>query len=290
MGAALLAFTLWGTLRTVTFWFIAETRAPLDSLILYVALPKDDPHQHILDLTFPHPPDTILEEEGEPVARWAFYALRPGVYTLTYAVKVDLKALQTKGFLDPQAADLSPYLADGEAYRLQNPLIQQLGRQFTRLFQDPTRRMHALLRFVGEHVTYHLDGRWMPAPVVLETGQGSCSEYAFLYSALARASGLPTRLVGATLDRPHNGGIDEVFHRWVEVFIPEKGWVPVDPSAYPGADPLYGAPVGQFSPHALILSRRAGKSRYLGWGYIFGLDLSDPQAVENLRVFYYWAP
>ena len=286
----LLSLALLGLPRTVTFWFIAETRAPLDSLILYVALPQDDPHQRILDLLFPHPPDTILREEGEPVGRWAFYDLPPGTHTLTYSVKADLERIETEGFLDLQAADLSPYLADAEAYRLQDPVIQELGRRFAQMFQNPARRAQALLRFVGEHVVYNLDRRWMPAPVVLKTGQGSCSEFAFLYSALARVSGLPTRLVGATLDRPRNGGVDDVFHRWVEVYIQGKGWVPVDPSAYRGADPRYGEPMGEFSPHALIVSRRSGKSRYLGWGYIFGLQVSDPKAMEHLRVFYYWAP
>lgn len=49
-----------------------------------------------------------------------------------------------------------------------------------------------------DHLSYVLDG-WDDASTVLSAGQGSCSEYSMLFSALARSNGLPTRFIGSAL-------------------------------------------------------------------------------------------
>ena len=52
---------------------------------------------------------------------------------------------------------------------------------------------------------------------VLAEQKGICFDYAALMTAMLRSQGIPTRLVV--------GYAGEVYHAWINVFIPEKGWI-----------------------------------------------------------------
>jgi transglutaminase-like putative cysteine protease len=75
---------------------------------------------------------------------------------------------------------------------------------------------------------------------VLASGVGVCQDFAHLLLGVARRRGLPARYVSGYLvpraarERPASG-IEEVIggqasHAWVEVMIPELGWIPFDPT------------------------------------------------------------
>jgi len=72
----------------------------------------------------------------------------------------------------------------------------------------------------------------------LLAGSGVCEEYASLFVALCRASGIPARVVNGW-GRDRNAWQDAWSpdanlrmhrHAWAEVFIPAHGWVTVDPT------------------------------------------------------------
>ena len=72
----------------------------------------------------------------------------------------------------------------------------------------------------------------------LLAGSGVCEEYASLFVALCRASGIPARVVNGW-GRDRNSWQDAWSpdanlrmhrHAWAEVFIPAHGWVTVDPT------------------------------------------------------------
>ena len=87
-----------------------------------------------------------------------------------------------------------------------------------------------LFNYVIDKVEYELVGGWNIAPTVLDRGTGSCSEYSFVYIAMCRAAGLPARYAGSVAVRSDDASYDNVFHRWVEIYLPRYGWIPVDPS------------------------------------------------------------
>ena len=61
--------------------------------------------------------------------------------------------------------------------------------------------------------------------------EGDCSEHAVLAAAMARAAGMPSRVVGglAYVDSlPGQGGRGFGYHMWAEVFVGE--WFPIDPA------------------------------------------------------------
>ena len=56
--------------------------------------------------------------------------------------------------------------------------------------------------------------------------RGECQSHTFLFAALARASGIPTRIVnGLVYSRENNGFL---YHAWPEVFLGE--WRAMDPT------------------------------------------------------------
>lgn len=93
--------------------------------------------------------------------------------------------------------------------------------------KNPAERVAALTRFVYERVEEKdLSRAYAPATTTLESGVGDCTEHSVLFSALAKASGIPTRLVDGVVVADGNIG----YHEWVEVYLDGEGWRAVDPT------------------------------------------------------------
>jgi|GEM_PF-2402366 len=84
-------------------------------------------------------------------------------------------------------------------------------------------------RFVHEHIkNKSLTKPFATAVEALEAEEGDCTEHAVLFSALAKISGIPTRLVtGLVYVGPSRRAFG--YHEWVEVFIGGR-WVAMDPT------------------------------------------------------------
>ncbi|MBI1922402.1 MAG: DUF3488 domain-containing protein [Geobacter sp.] len=73
---------------------------------------------------------------------------------------------------------------------------------------------------------------------LFETKSGHCEFFASTFALLLRVGGVPARLVGGYYGGEYNeiGAYylitEDMAHVWVEVFIPGKGWVTIDPSGY----------------------------------------------------------
>ncbi len=64
----------------------------------------------------------------------------------------------------------------------------------------------------------------------LENKTGNCTDFHSLWTSLARASGIPTRMVYGSFFKLELAGIDQdqSYHCWPEFFVPGVGWVPHD--------------------------------------------------------------
>ncbi len=78
------------------------------------------------------------------------------------------------------------------------------------------------------------------APVdefLFETRRGFCGHYASSFAILMRLAGVPSRLVTGYLGGQENPRADQIVvrqseaHAWTEIWVPDSGWIRVDPTA-----------------------------------------------------------
>jgi transglutaminase-like putative cysteine protease/sugar lactone lactonase YvrE len=250
----------------------------VQTLDVYLALPRDRPGQKIHGkvLLNPQPTETIQDRWGQEIAHYRLAnpprAQRDRVTMVVTAQLSDVRWFvfpEKVGSLEDIDKDIrQKYLVDEEKYCIHDPTIVQAAKEAVGDEKRPYWLMRKIYKYVRDHMFYELSGGWNVAPAVLKRGNGSCSEYSFVFIALCRAAGLPTRYVGSVVIRGDDASTDDVFHRWCECYLPGYGWVPVDPS---GGDRESPADVAQYFGHVearfLITTEGGGASEYLGWGY-----------------------
>jgi transglutaminase-like putative cysteine protease len=66
-----------------------------------------------------------------------------------------------------------------------------------------------------------------PIDDVLDKGMGVCQDFAHLMLGLLRSFGVPARYVSGYIHRP---GKESQSHAWAEAWVPDLGWVGIDPT------------------------------------------------------------
>jgi transglutaminase-like putative cysteine protease len=91
--------------------------------------------------------------------------------------------------------------------------------------RDPAGIVKKLLAWVNRSVRYEIITEIRTGPQVLQKRSGRCADYAVLFASMARAAGIPTRIVVGVL---YTKGI-WVGHMWNEVWLAGE-WIGVDPT------------------------------------------------------------
>jgi len=251
---------------------------PLLEGVISMAVPRNRPGLEIEgSIAFePAPAELVQDQWGQDIARFRFTDVAaPG--HIGAVLRVRARTWTLRYYIFPEkVGDLGDiprdvrraYLVDGDKYRIEDPLIRGV---VDRVVGDETNAyevMRALYDHLLDSMEYELAGGWNVAPAVLQRGSGSCSEYTFVFIALCRAAGLPARYVGSIVQRYDDAAVDEVFHRWAEVYLPPYGWVPVDPSRGDKDTPaLQAASIGQLDNSLVVTTESGGDSADLGWTY-----------------------
>jgi Transglutaminase-like superfamily/TgpA N-terminal domain/Domain of unknown function (DUF4129) len=183
----------------------------------------------------------VVDEEG-------VMATTPSVPGTSYTVTARLPA--TPPPVGPQLSASDPGLTPYLALPAQPAVVTQLAHQAVGNADTPEAEAQALVNwFRSGRFRYTLSPPPTPGPDPLVefltvTKAGYCQQFAGAYGVLARALGIPTRLVvGFTAGQPGPGGSYTVTgadaHVWPQVYLgPDAGWVSVEPTP-----PAPGAPV-----------------------------------------------
>jgi sugar lactone lactonase YvrE len=246
-------------------------------LNVYLALPKDRPTQEILAIDYPKNPDGKLTDRwGQEVAHFRKTGMKPQnrfickmhVRAKIYDVMYHLFPEKVGPLKNIPAEIRGRFLADEDKYRLMDPVIQKAVKEAVGTTDNPYWIARNIYDYLREKLFYKRTGGWDIAPTVLQRGSGSCSEYTFVYIAMCRAAGVPARHAGSVVVRGEGASFDFVFHRWVEVYLPGYGWVPVDPSGGDQESPRDQANYfGHLDNRFLITTEGGGGSEYLKWDY-----------------------
>ncbi len=124
----------------------------------------------------------------------------------------------------PDAATLRQDLRDSLAVPADDTRIRTLAGTITGTETGPTRQVEALMAWMRTNIRKEPTDAFS-ALDVLRTRAAECQGHAFLYAALARALGIPTRVVNGVVYSEAHGGF--LFHAWNESWVGD-GWVSVD--------------------------------------------------------------
>ena len=248
------------------------------TLDIYIAVPEDLPYQKLLapPKFDPKPTEFVTDQWGQKCARFLFRDVQSG-QQISAVMTVEAELRKVRWYMDPDAvgrledipADIvKTYTQDSSKLVMTDPVIQKAVREALGNERNPYWMARKINRYIQDKMHYELAGGWNVAPTVLARGSGSCSEYTFVMLSMCHAAGLPARYAGSVVIRGDDASRDDVFHRWVEVYFPNYGWVPVDPSGGDSPVPAeQAAYFGGLDSRFLITTHGAGDSRTLGWDY-----------------------
>jgi sugar lactone lactonase YvrE len=248
------------------------------SLEVFLAVPVDLPNQRLIKpIHFdPKPAGFVTDQWGQKCARFLFEEVQPGrEVSATMTAEVELR--KVRWVVDPDAvgnleeipAEIATmYTKNSSKLVMEDPVIQGALKEALGGERNPYWMARKINKYIQDKMHYELTGGWNVAPTVLARGSGSCSEYTFVMLAMCHAAGLPARYAGSVVIRGDDASRDLVFHRWVEVYLPNYGWVPVDPSGGDSPVPAeQAASFGGLENRFLITTLGAGDSETLGWNY-----------------------
>jgi len=274
----------------------------IKTLDINIALAENRDNQTLLEeVTFNIPPSEIVTDKwGQRTALFSFKDVKPGE-SKDIKVTTIFKTFEVRYFIYPESvgslaeipADIKDkYLEDDEKYQINSEIIQKTLKEAVGDEKNPYWIMRKIHQYLIGHLHYLMDGMWDTAPTVITNTHGSCSEYSFVFISLCKAAGLPTRYVGSTWIQKDKASIDEVYHRWVEVYLPNYGWIPTDPTHGDRETPRDQAfPIGYLSNNALITTQSGGGSETMEWTYNSNIFyITEPKTNVNITHFADWEP
>lgn len=111
--------------------------------------------------------------------------------------------------------------------------IRKTARRVIGTETNPYLQARKLYFYVLDNYVYsfmphmYLYQRGIPeSEFVLENGYGDCGSQSMFFAALCRSVGIPARALGGMLLTPGSPS----GHFWAEFYLPNYGWVPVDPT------------------------------------------------------------
>jgi transglutaminase-like putative cysteine protease len=264
---------------------------PMTDISVVFAIPRDHIRQKVHNFKFSKTPVSMFKDKyGQEFAIFEKDILEKNEsYEVRWTAMIDLCSARwqldsSKIANSVDQAEFADYLQDTENYGLSDPKIQQFAREAIAGYENAPLmdRIRAIRAYIFDRVDYEMVGGWDPARTILERGTGSCSEFTYCFNALLRSNGIATRNIGSTVYSSRNVDghwADQVFHRWLEIYIPGYGWVPFDSNS---DDHPNGRKRERYRRWASLSNNlfmttilpQGGDQTPIGWNYNTGWDYS----------------
>lgn len=136
----------------------------------------------------------------------------------------DLSSFPRSTSADHQAT--RSYLEPSTTVQSELKSIRSTAQRIAGDRQDPIEQIQAILAWLGENVERKGVDVFSAADV-LASRRAECQGHSYLFAALARSLGIPTRVVNGVVYSEAYGGF--LYHTWVESQL-EEAWLPIDPT------------------------------------------------------------
>ncbi|MBL8756355.1 MAG: transglutaminase domain-containing protein [Planctomycetes bacterium] len=211
---------------------------------LWFPLPRTEDDQTVRDVKV-EAPAGWQEASDDQGNRYVHVAVaQPGekvvvktAFTFTRSEwNANLDAARTRPLTDAERSEYAALL-DGDTHVVIDDEIKALAAQIRGDETNPLRIARKLYDWTLANVEYWVKdpSKWKASPVgssayCLKNRTGNCTDFHSLWTALARASGIPTRMKYGSIMKPVLDGQDRdaSYHCWPESWFPGLGWVPND--------------------------------------------------------------
>jgi transglutaminase-like putative cysteine protease len=215
---------------------------------IWFAFPQEeDLAQQVRDLRVEAPYPYRVERDSEGNRVLYLEAENPKEKELTVVESFTVSRSEVRSGVDPSKArplsdsdraSLERYLRPNK-YVVIDDSIRQLADQIVGDEKNPVLAARKIYDWVLHNVDYWVkDPKTKKASPVGSTTYclifrtGNCTDFESLWTSLARAKGIPTRIVYGSFFKPEFDGQnqDQSYHCWAQFYAPGVGWVPHDVS------------------------------------------------------------
>jgi transglutaminase-like putative cysteine protease len=203
--------------------FIYQETISKDDLLLDYSLVKTDkPIPHPRELKYLEVEISGLTEEDVVVSDEIQKAMRDGE-RVKYIVSSHVRE-EDQLTLPIENEKLKPYLKSSAFVQSDNREIIAQSQIMLKGEKSAFKAVKMLTDWVDKEIKDSMTDSFSSLDV-LHKKEGECQAHAYLYAALARAAGIPTRVVSGLVYLEEYGFL---YHSWAESYI--GFWIPIDPT------------------------------------------------------------
>lgn len=145
---------------------------------------------------------------------------------ILHEIKADFKSLSNMNIAyDKLGKEFQLYTGSEPSLEANSGEIIKLSKALSHVSQHPFIYAHEAYKWIRNNIRYQNPSPSHGALECLKMKSGDCGPMAGLFVSLCRARGIPSRPIAGCWAEQKNG-----WHCWAEFFIPNEGWIPVDPS------------------------------------------------------------
>ena len=209
-----------------------ETTGANPEILFWLALPVNHKGQKIkIESIYPQATDIINEPVNDnEVAFWRYNNFTNSK-KCTFEYNFEILAEDVEHSIDLDK--IESYITTSELFKRYTlsekwieitPEILQKAKEIIGNESNPYLNAKSIFYWIISNMKYELpDLEHRGVKISFKNLKGDCVEFSYLFIALCRAIGIPSRAV--TCNWPNQSG-----HVWAEIFIPPYGWLPVDTS------------------------------------------------------------
>lgn len=193
----------------------------------------------------PYPNEIFTDNEGNLIAKFLVDANKSSQIVIEGYITINLNKNSEDYPKDvPSNVDISEintfsdvdkYLQPSEYWEVDNSQIQDKAQELKGDKSNIMEILKADYKFIIESIDYD-DFKFgdantrQGAVATLNGGNSVCMEYSDLLIAISRAQGIPARAAYGYGFDPKLAADNQEEHQWVQVWIPDYGWLTIDPT------------------------------------------------------------
>ena len=187
-------------------------------------IPSPDSKERLkLKLSNVHGPESIPQDHRQKVLKTA--KMGEESYITTLLIEREPKAPAKRVSLPVPTSRYKDYLKDAPEIQVQHPMIRTLARDLVKGQNDAWQAAKLISTWVYDNLDKVLVDSFT-ALDALHDRRGECQSHTNLFTALARAAGIPTKVVNGLVYSQEFKGF--LYHAWPEVWVGE--WRALDPT------------------------------------------------------------